>query len=713
MSLSIRLIVILFLSGQIAFYGQNKTIDSLKLALKNAKHDTAKVQILQSIGEEIYSQQSDSAYSFYERANAIIDKKIKQYSNNSIEYKCLRLQRAYCLNNIGFVHENKGENQKALKNYLQSLKILEEVNNKEGIAIALNNIGVLYNNLGDISQSLLYYDKGLKIMEELGDKNSIAACLNNIGYIYNYQGNLKEALTYFIKCLKIWKEIGNKNGLAYSLNNIGVIYKNLGESKKAMDYFMQSLKIREKIGDKRGIAESLNSIGAIYEQKNDIVTAINYFKKSLNIREEIEDFNGIAKCYYNISAVYFKEKKYNEAIEFISKSLRLSAKIGYPANIRNAANLLSQAYKATGNYKLALENHELYIKMRDSINNIETQKATITQQAKYEYDKQKIIEDEKHKAELKIKDQKAQADSKKQNSILASVSIVLLVVAFFSLMLYNRFKTTQQQKLIIEKKEKETQEQKVIIEEKQKDILDSINYAKRIQYTLLAHDAFLKENLNEYFTYFNPKDIVSGDFYWATKQNNKFYLAVCDSTGHGVPGAFMSLLNIGFLSEAINEKGIENPNEVFDFVRMKLTDTISKEGQKDGFDGILICFDNTTSNITYAAANNAPVIIREGTILELESDRMPVGIGEKKENFVLYNIDAKPGDMLYLYTDGYPDQFGGPRGKKFMYRQLNQLLLAQHNNPLDEQLHELKNTFQKWKGDLEQVDDVTIIGIKL
>jgi serine phosphatase RsbU (regulator of sigma subunit) len=146
---------------------------------------------------------------------------------------------------------------------------------------------------------------------------------------------------------------------------------------------------------------------------------------------------------------------------------------------------------------------------------------------------------------------------------------------------------------------------------------------------------------------------------------------------------------------------------------MKLTDTISKEGQKDGFDGILICFDNTTSNITYAAANNAPVIIREGTILELESDRMPVGIGEKKENFVLYKIDAKPGDMLYLYTDGYPDQFGGPRGKKFMYRQLNQLLLAQQNNPLDEQFNELKNTFQKWKGDLEQVDDVTIIGIKL
>lgn len=289
----------------------------------------------------------------------------------------------------------------------------------------------------------------------------------------------------------------------------------------------------------------------------------------------------------------------------------------------------------------------------------------------------------------------------------------ILVVLVFSGIVFNRFRITKKQKLVIEIKEKETQYQKHLIEEKQREILDSINYAKRIQYTLLAHEQFLKENLAQNFVFFNPKDIVSGDFYWATKMGSKFYLAVCDSTGHGIPGAFMSLLNIGFLSEAINEKGIEKPNEVFDYVRMKLTNTISKEGQKDGFDGILVCFDQKSNTITYAAANNAPIIITGGQIIETPADRMPVGVGERKENFALHTLDAKPGDILYLYTDGYADQFGGPRGKKFKYKQLNDLLLANASKPLAEQHSILKSTFENWKGDLEQVDDVCIIGIKI
>lgn len=250
-----------------------------------------------------------------------------------------------------------------------------------------------------------------------------------------------------------------------------------------------------------------------------------------------------------------------------------------------------------------------------------------------------------------------------------------------------------------------------LIIEKQKEIIDSINYAKRIQFTLLAHSDFLNQNIPNNFVYFNPKDIVSGDFYWAAKRNNKFYLAVCDSTGHGVPGAFMSLLNIGFLSEAINEKGIEKPNEVFNFVRNRLIENISKEGQKDGFDGILICIDNTTQQITYAAANNRPNLIHNNTLIELETDRMPVGLSERKMDFKLHTIDAKQGDTLYLYTDGYPDQFGGPLGKKFKYKQLQQLILSNNSKSLFEIQNLLNETFHTWKGDSDQVDDVCIIGL--
>ena len=269
----------------------------------------------------------------------------------------------------------------------------------------------------------------------------------------------------------------------------------------------------------------------------------------------------------------------------------------------------------------------------------------------------------------------------------------------------------------VKQRTKEIEHQKEIIEEKQKEIVDSINYAKRIQYSLLAHDDLLSANLDDYFVFFHPKDIVSGDFYWATSTgeapNKKFYIAACDSTGHGVPGAFMSLLNIGYLTEAIKEKGIEKPNEVLNFVRQRLIDNISKEGQKDGFDGILLCIDQQTKRLSYAAANNAPVIVRKDAYEELEADRMPVGMGERKEDFKLYEINYEKGDVLYLYTDGYADQFGGPKGKKYKYRPLNEMLQNIASKDTSEQRILLLNEFESWRGSQEQVDDVCIIGIRL
>jgi serine phosphatase RsbU (regulator of sigma subunit) len=212
---------------------------------------------------------------------------------------------------------------------------------------------------------------------------------------------------------------------------------------------------------------------------------------------------------------------------------------------------------------------------------------------------------------------------------------------------------------------------------------------------------------------FNPKDIVSGDFYWATEHNNKFYLAICDSTGHGVPGAFMSLLNMGFLSEAVKEKNIEEPHEIFNYVRLRLINSISSEQQKDGMDGILLCVDRTTNQITYSAANNEPILVSNNKVIELPKDKMPVGKGEKNESFTLHQVTASKGDVLYLYTDGYADQFGGPKGKKFKYKQLNDLLLNSCHDDLNQQKEILLSSFINWKGNLEQVDDVLIVGIKI
>jgi len=259
----------------------------------------------------------------------------------------------------------------------------------------------------------------------------------------------------------------------------------------------------------------------------------------------------------------------------------------------------------------------------------------------------------------------------------------------------------------------ELNESKAKIEEKQKEILDSIHYAKRIQNTLITNKEYITKNLPSNFIYFKPKDIVSGDFYWATKKDSKFYLAVCDSTGHGVPGAFMSLLNITFLNEAINQKNISDVGEVFNYTRDKLIESLTKDGQKDGFDGILVCFDEVSKVVSYTAANNSPILISEGVINKLICDKMPVGYGERKNQFNTHTIQLKSGDSLYLYTDGYADQFGGAKGKKFKYKQLDEYLLSNAQKPLNEQCMLLDSTFEKWRGNLEQVDDVCIICIKL
>lgn len=306
-------------------------------------------------------------------------------------------------------------------------------------------------------------------------------------------------------------------------------------------------------------------------------------------------------------------------------------------------------------------------------------------------------------------------------TFLLLIYFIYLIFKWRTAQLRNRKEQLEQ---TVKERTSEIEEQKHIIEEKQKETMDSIYYAKRIQFTLLAHDDLLNQHLPNHFVYFKPKDVVSGDFYWATYKIKSefntadlFYLAVCDSTGHGVPGAFMSLLNISFLNEAINEKNIFEPGKILDHTRQRLIENISKEGHQDGMDGILICFDKSNKKITYAAGNNSPVLISSAGIQILPTDKMPIGKSDKTSNFNTFEIIYKEDDMLYLPTDGYSDQFGGtekkPTGKKFKRNNLNQLFEEIHHGSLIRQKEILDETMINWKGDFEQVDDITIVGIKL
>jgi serine phosphatase RsbU (regulator of sigma subunit) len=256
------------------------------------------------------------------------------------------------------------------------------------------------------------------------------------------------------------------------------------------------------------------------------------------------------------------------------------------------------------------------------------------------------------------------------------------------------------------------------LEEKNKEVLDSITYAQRIQKALLAGESMLKKNLPDHFVLFKPKDIVSGDFYWACEAHGKFYFIVADSTGHGVPGAFMSLLNISFLNEAINEKGIQKPNEILAHVRLRLIGSLaiegSNEGGNDGMDCILMCLDKTKTKLEVSCAHNPLLIIHNNELKEIAADKIPVGKSVKNEiPFTLHSLDLKKDDTLYAFTDGFADQFGGPNGKKLKYKQLCGTLLENKDLPLQTQKENLLKLFSAWKGNLEQVDDVLIAGIRI
>jgi serine phosphatase RsbU (regulator of sigma subunit) len=275
-------------------------------------------------------------------------------------------------------------------------------------------------------------------------------------------------------------------------------------------------------------------------------------------------------------------------------------------------------------------------------------------------------------------------------------------------------KTVEERTAEVVKQKDVIEEQKHFVEEKHKEITDSINYAERIQRSLLASDDLLKE----YFVFFQPKDVVSGDFYWASKlSNDNFALVTADSTGHGVPGAIMSILNISCLKESVKE-GVLEPAEILNNTRKLIIETLKKdgssEGGKDGMDGSLISFDLKNSKLTYSAANNPVWIVRGKDLLEFAHDKMPVG-KHNRDNvpFTQHTIDLQKGDLVYAITDGMPDQFGGPKGKKFMYKQLKELLISIAPLPMSEQKEKLATTLNNWKGNLEQVDDVCIIGVRV
>lgn len=613
--------------------------------------------------------------------------------------------------NMGSVYLVKGENAKAINYFNKALEIAQKWKQIENQIFILSNMALVYDNSELNDLALETFQKAVVLNKQLkgqAQEYQQAQLYTNIAAIYDERGLHGESFKYFKEAYDFYKKEGLLRQMSVVVGNLTNTSRNNGDIKGS-EYFLKEMDSISKQLNEDDYTASFHSAKASY------FVSINNYQDALVEVNKAETLTDTLKSVFfyatllGIKADCFELlHDYKKALEFSNRSLILYRQTDNRNLIPRSYNQLSRIYKATGEYKLALVNYEKAVLLTDSLNTEKFDTRIATLNSFNQLDKK-----EKELALSNSENEKASIENKRQTTLLIAGSIVgvlIFVLLIFSLRAY---KIKQKDNVLLNTQKEEIEHQKNIVDEKQKEIVDSINYAQQIQKTLIANHELVNETIPDSFVFFKPKDIVSGDFYWATKKDKRFYLAVCDSTGHGVPGAFMSLLNINFLNEAIKEKGLSKPNEVFDHVRKRLIENISQKGRQDGMDGILICIEEGNNTITYSAANNKPVLISENKLVELQCDKMPVGVGEKKEPFSEFSFQAKKGDMLYLYTDGFPDQFGGPKGKKFKYRQLEELLLE--NNKLDVYKQEviLKRKFESWIGSLEQVDDVCLLGIRL
>ena len=608
------------------------------------------------------------------------------------------------------------------------------------------NIADEYSSDYQITKAFNYIDSAIIRSQKVKSTRLLAYSYNLQGNLFNYVGDYSKALDSFDKALKNYEKISFIKGRTNVFLNRGNTYYSIGDYKKTEYNFRMALQyyFKGKTRDEAELGNIYNNLGSVLGSQNNFILAENYFKRALALYKKTGDSLSVGYIYNNLANIATSEERNEAALELFKKAKDLKVAYGSNGEKAIAYRNLAVGYTKLYNYKAALQELNNSLSFTDTtINN--TQLLEVYKDLARVYERLKMPHEaveyykklqrvtatvnEKEIANAILqKDMLVDlsraylADSLKQashiqlqtveisrnNTVKYSLIIIITLVVLFAVVLYKKFRESQSQK-------NEISLQKHLVDEKQKEIIDSISYAKRIQTALLS-DELIKENLAEHFVLFKPKDIVSGDFYWTSKLSGAhelFYLAVCDSTGHGVPGAFMSILNSGFLNEALNERHILEPHKIFEHVRYRLIEVIGKDEQKDGFDGVLVCFNKTLNVITYAAANNGPVVISNNTLINLPYDKMPVGKGERLDDFKLYTLNAASGDTIYLFTDGYTDQFGGDGGKKLKSKALKSMLLEAHQKPLAEQKQLLGSFFTQWQNNFEQVDDVTIVGLKV
>lgn len=582
----------------------------------------------------------------------------------------------------GIANTYMGLLNEALEDFITNKELAIKLNSQIILLESVNAIGNTYKEIARYDMALLSYKEALAICEKNGFSAKTYLMESNIAIVYNL---LHKPDTSNIICFGLLKryQIYKKSDDLFLSNLYSAIVSNFIDLKlkdSVEKYAAVTLDLKLKIGAPIGYAGSLNNVGQFYYNEGDFKKSELYFRKALNTH--FDNLPLLAHLKQILANTLMKLGKHEEASKLFGE----------------------------------------YVLLIDSINQIQTVEKLSEMEVKYETGK-KEEEIKRLSAEHEINTLKM-----RQSRILTFVSIISVIVFLvIAGILFQQNKKRKEANELLKKQNNEILHQK-------KEITDSINYAKRIQLSILPPDKMVKRLLPDAFIYYKPKDVVSGDFYWVEERNGLVMFAAVDCTGHGVPGAMMSVVGLNLLNRAVNEKDLTKPSDILQYLDVGVTDTLRQNqiegGVKDGMDLSLCAYNPATLQLQYAGAFNNLWIVRknfsashqvnpktetlfEDSLLEIKADKFPIGSNTDgvADTYTNHTIQLQKGDCVYLYSDGYADQFGGSKGKKFKYNALKKTLISiSHLSPA-QQREELNNAYENWRGNLEQIDDVLVIGV--
>jgi serine phosphatase RsbU (regulator of sigma subunit)/Tfp pilus assembly protein PilF len=725
----IYLIFFLFIPG--VLFSQSVKIDSLTKKLDKTREDFEKAKMLNKLALEYNDINIDKAIELANYALEILE----NCDQDSLTF----IVFANVYNSLGIAYNNKADFKNAVKNFEKAIEYDKKSNNLRKATEKLLNLGIIYKSLGNYKDALLLYDSSLRIAIKLGydnlytmtkinmgvlnyelgdfdnalkdyyealevkreekDLKNVAILLYNIGLIFDEKNDIESANSHYLEALELFRKQTNLYGEAYCLGCIGSNYVKEQNYLEAIDYYNQAYAIHEKLDNKQGMGESFGEIGTVYYYNKKYAKASEFYNLAFNIYKEIEYVRGEITILQKLGEIKFDLGKYNDALALFEESFRKADSISDKPQLKDAYDYLAHTYAKQKNYEQAFKYYKKFSVLKDTIFNSEVNENITKLKAQHDISVREneinILKNEKIVRDLKMKKQKIFNFS----LLTGLISIfVFIVILFFQI--------------------RKIRKAKDLLAFQKKQITDSIEYASRIQTAVLPPGEYISKLIPEHFIFYKPRDIVSGDFYWITHKEGKTIIAAVDCTGHGVPGAFMSMLGFAFLNEIVNKsteiKANAILNQLRDYVKESLHQTGKDDETKDGMDLALCIIDTDNLTMQYSGAYNPLYLIRNENLISLKADRMPIGIHYiEKESFTNHEIDIVKGDTIYVFTDGYVDQFGGPNARKFKLLPFKEMLLKIKDLPMEEQKRRLEEQFYLWKGDSEQIDDVLVMGIRI